>query len=336
MPATPPIYFYIPQRQWPKSHLLADANAYWRWQNSLRYGQGRYNWTLQTYLQLRDQEFACELVGTLPESGIILAHSDFFPDNLKPNAQQLLVCLRADRNHHPYAQLHVIQNRQDAMTQWSSSLWPVAYMPHWPQSGLIPRNQARGDRFETVAFFGQEGNLAPELKATTWAEQITSLGLNWSITPFERWHDYSDVDVVIAVRSFDHNPYNQKPASKLYNCWHSGVPAILGPEAAYQAERQSDLDYVEVQTPTEALAALKQLRDDLALRQAIIHQGRRRAQETSPAALSAQWGSFLTQIAVPAYEQWVSLPTQQQHRFLQQRNFRHQVQKAKSRLGIVS
>ncbi|WP_303069820.1 hypothetical protein [Bilophila wadsworthia] len=29
-------------------------------------------------------------------------------------------------------------------------------MPHWPQPGLIPRDPARGDRLETIAYFGSD------------------------------------------------------------------------------------------------------------------------------------------------------------------------------------
>ena len=37
-----------------------------------------------------------------------------------------------------------------------------------------------------------------------------------------------------------------KPPSKLFNSWLAGVPAVLGHESAYRAERRSDLDYIEV------------------------------------------------------------------------------------------
>jgi hypothetical protein len=37
-------------------------------------------------------------------------------------------------------------------------------------------------------------------------------------------------------------------AIKLYNCWHAGVPAVLGAESAFRANRRSDLDYLEVQS----------------------------------------------------------------------------------------
>jgi hypothetical protein len=73
-------------------------------------------------------------------------------------------------------------------------------------------------------------------------------GLAWRLVPRQHWHDYSDVDVVVAVRSFDHND----PPSKFHNAWHAGVPAVLR-ESAYQANRKRDLDYLEVSSADDVM-----------------------------------------------------------------------------------
>ncbi|MEH1844719.1 MAG: hypothetical protein V7L25_06870 [Nostoc sp.] len=329
----PAIYFYIPKNQWPSDCILESSDLYWQWQNSLRYGQGRYNWTLQTYLHLKHDGFPCQLVGTLPTEGIVLTHRDFLPDNLQPTPQLLIVCLRADRSHHPYAQLHIIQNTQDEITKYSASLWQTYYMPHWPQSGLIPRDHKRGDTFENVAYFGQVDNLVAQMQTDAWKHQVNALGLNWNIVNFERWHDYSDVDVVIAVRSFDSNTYNFKPASKLYNAWQAGVPIILGCESAYQYERKSELDYIEVASVDEIIASLKCLRDNQKLRQAMIDNGRIRSVETGIEQLTAKWRSFLTDVASPTYERWRDASSWQRKIFLQRRYFILKISNIKSRLN---
>jgi hypothetical protein len=55
----------------------------------------------------------------MPADGIVVAHRDFLPNNLRPSRRQLLVCLLADRNRagskgpHPYSQIHVVQNPHD-------------------------------------------------------------------------------------------------------------------------------------------------------------------------------------------------------------------------------
>ena len=74
-----------------------------------------------------------------------------------------------------------------------------------------------------------------------------------------RWADYSDVDLVLAVRP-PIGTHTDKPASKLYNAWRAGVPALLGPEPAFRELYTDTLDYVEVSTVDEALAAIDRLR----------------------------------------------------------------------------
>jgi len=320
--ALAPIYFYIPEKDWPTEALPNAAEHYWQWQNATQgvYRSGKYNWTLQTYLNLQEHGFPSQLVNRLPLEGIVVAHRDFFPFDLQPSANVLLVCIQADRPEHPYAQVHIVQNPQDRKLGQLGDFWKSYYMPYWPQPGLIPRDSTRGDRFENAAYFGIRYNLAPELKDPTWQKQLQAIGLNWQVIKPENWNDYSNVDVVIGVRSFEYQGnYLWKPPSKLVNAWHAGVPAILGHESAFKAQRQSDLDYLEATSPNDILRALEQLRDNVELRHAIVKNGFWRAQTTHPSKLAKTWCKFLTEIATPAYEHWVSTPKWGQQMFLQRR-----------------
>jgi hypothetical protein len=75
------------------------------------------------------------------------------------------------------------------------------------------------------------------------------------------WHDYSDTDVVLAIRELDRdNLWQGKPASKLYNAWHAGVPAILGYVSAFRSERETKLDYLQATSVREVILALKKLK----------------------------------------------------------------------------
>jgi hypothetical protein len=327
----PPIYFYISERDWPSRSIPESADRNWQ-----GFSNGIYSWTLQTYLRLRTASFPCELVKTLPTTGIVLAHRDSLPDAFPPpGAQVLLVCLKAEREHHPYAQLHVVQNPQE-MVSSPTDLWPSYYMPHWLQPGLIPRDPARGDRFETVAYFGLERNLAPALQEPSWSEQLSSLGLRWQIVNRDRWHDYSEVDVVLAVRSFDRQAHTSKPATKLYNAWHAGVPAVLGPESAFQAERHGELDYLEVTSLTDAIAVLKRLRDDVELRHAMIANGQIRATDTQSTKLVERWQDFLINQAVPVYERWCRTPSWTQQLFWQRRYVAFKMRRVRNRLRLLA
>ncbi|MEO0759322.1 MAG: hypothetical protein AAFY78_20890 [Cyanobacteria bacterium J06648_16] len=307
----PKIVFYLPPSLWPETwpKRLDDS-----WPG---FGLGVYAWTIQTCLRLQAVGFTCELSQTMPEQGIVLFHSNvprLCPSFPKPTRQQLFICLKAEAPPSAYAQLQVVQNPQEVSER-------QFFIPHWPQPGLLPRLTARGDRFETIAFLGHRNSLATALQSPEWQAQLRALGLRWRssisqnawndyATLDNRWHDYREVDAVVAVRSFEPRvcwqtqQFRNKPATKLYNAWLAGVPAVLGVEQAYRAERQTVLDYLEVDSQAKLLATLQRLRDDRELRLAMMAQAQQRATDYTPDAVTQHWIHFFETVAIPAYEQW--------------------------------
>ncbi|PIG92512.1 hypothetical protein [Gloeocapsopsis sp. IPPAS B-1203] len=321
----PPIYFYIPHNKLPAGNLPQNADSYWQWQcaqHSISPMQsGGCFWTLQTYLYLKDYGFPCQLVQTMPDEGIVLSHRDFLEDSIQPSPKLFIVCLRADVDRHPYAQLHVVQNPYQAVPKSFMELWESYFIPHWPQSSLIPRDRDRKDTFENVTFIGNAVNLVPEFQEQFWYEQLASLGLQFQQKlSHDSWNDYSDIDVILAIREFGRkNHFRGKPASKLYNAWHAGVPAILSYESAFLAERKSNLDYLEATSMEEVIYSLKQLRDNQELRSAIVENGWIRAKETQPDKMVQRWHFFLINTALPAYKNWCLMPRWQQQLFFDAR-----------------
>jgi hypothetical protein len=90
-----------------------------------------------------------------------------------------------------------------------------------------------------------------------------------------------------------------KPGTKLYNAWLAGVPAVLGPEPAFRELRRHELDYLEVTSVEEALAAIDRLRSDPALYRAMVDHGRERARDFSVEAILDRWTDLLWE-RVPA------------------------------------
>lgn len=305
----PSVYFYLPQRFWPDA-LPRQAGEAWP-----GYVVGMYAWTIQTYLWLRER-LACELVDTLPSEGIVLVHRNSLrahTEPIQPHPERLLVCLQGDLPPYPQAQIHVVQNPFQGDGRYRS------FLPHWPQPGLIPRDPSRGERFDTVAFFGHQDNLAG--LGDDWVAALARLGLQWQPRLsrncwnqargiHQRWHDYSDVDVVMAVRGWGWRSqwrtrrFRHKPATKLYNGWLAGVPVIAGLESAYRAERQSPLDYIEVKCPEDCLEALLRLQQETTLRRAMTHNAYRRSQAVRPDAIAHHWLAFFQEVAFPAYARW--------------------------------
>jgi hypothetical protein len=259
---------------------------------------------VKAYGYLSQAGFPCRLTARLPDNGIIVSHREFFADRVAPNSRQLFVCIVADYFRHSFAQLHLVQNRRDPMLVRKSRTWPAAFLPHWPETGLIPRDPARADRMENVSYFGMPARLAPQLRTAEFAARMRELGFNFRLIHRSRWNDYSDTDAVLAVRSFAAVSFHKFPPSKLYNSWIAGVPALLGPESAYQAERRNAHDYFEVRSIDEVLTTLRRLRQDKALREAVARNCAERAAEVSPARLAAAWIEVLSTIAIPAYWSW--------------------------------
>ncbi|NOK71008.1 MAG: Glycosyltransferase involved in cell wall bisynthesis [Chloroflexi bacterium AL-N10] len=321
----PPIYFYLPDADW-RDDMPNAPDIYWE-----EFGRGIYCWTLQTYLYLKADGFPCELVKRIPDEGIVIAHRDSFSYELRPTKKVLMVCIKPDRNPHPYAQLHVVQNPQDAKNLKNSY-----FIPLWRQPGLIPRDSTRGDCFKNIAYFGINSNLASELKTSSWSKQLADLGLNWQIIPQNRWYDYNNIDVIVAVRSFQQQDYTNKPATKLYNAWLAGVPAILGEESAFQAERKSQLDYIEVNCLNEIIKALKSLQEQPELYRAMIDNGQIRTQEILPEKVRKKWTAFFVNTAAPAYYNWCNLSDWERKAFLQTCYLKIKFNALKQHLGLKS
>lgn len=324
----PPLYFYLPPDYWP--HPLPDsADSPW-----LGFGVGIYAWTVQTCLRLKAAGISCELTSNFPQDGVVFVHRNILANKqIRPDCRLnlILVCLKGELLPFRAALLHIVQNPLEA----SRSSY---FIPHWPQPGLVPRHAGRGACLENVAFMGHRDNLAPELATPAWEQALADLGLVWQPRlshhhwsrlegMHPQWHDYSEVDVVVAVRSFRHQNrqrrqnYRNKPATKLYNTWLAGVPAILGQESAFQAERRSPLDYLEVQSPEEVLQALKRLQQQPDLHQAMAERSRLRAAEVAPAAITQRWIAFLKEVAVPTYHRWCQLPLSRRRALLAQQAF---------------
>lgn len=152
---------------------------------------------------------------------------------------------------------------------------------------------------------GREYNLAADLRNDSFRRRLTALGMELVIKGSHReWHDYRDVDVVLALRDIAEHWIVTKPATKLYNSWHAGCPAVLGREPAFEALRQSELDYLPIASADDALAALARLRDDPQLYAAMVENGQHRAAEYTPDAVAARWCEFLWGPVAAHYATW--------------------------------
>jgi glycosyltransferase involved in cell wall biosynthesis len=209
----------------------------------------------------------------------------------------VLIACRADFRSADEADFEVLQNAHFADNRRSF------FIPVWPQPGLIARDPSRGTRVENVAFKGHVGNLLPALREEPFARFLAEHGMRLELDtvvdkdvshPVQAaWHDYSRADVVLALRPGSEREHTHKPATKLYNAWLAGVPAILSPDLAFRELRRGSLDYLEARTADEARAALLRLKTEPGLYAAMVENGQRRGREFSPEAVAQRWETLL-------------------------------------------
>ncbi|MBM3856886.1 MAG: glycosyltransferase family 1 protein [Verrucomicrobia bacterium] len=252
-----------------------------------------YSWIYQSWQRLHEAGITCGLSTTLLKPGVIVTLGNYLITALGEDGRMpretFLVDVAADRPPHPGAQLHVVENKMQAR------LLPHAiFIPHWPQRGLIPRSPSRGLRFENVVFFGEPKNLAPELRSEEWRQRLAEeLGVSFYLQGNMGWHDYSQVDAVIAIRSFSPSRYLNKPATKLYNAWHAGVPFIGGSDSAYAADGRPGIDYLVATSREEVFSHLRELKENPALRSSLVQEGSRSAKNFTQEVILQHWKKLI-------------------------------------------
>jgi hypothetical protein len=262
--------------------------------------RAKERWVVAAYARLKRMGHAVTLGSDVPVAGFVVYHKEDHRTVLEraPRAgAPVLVACRADFRSADEADFEVLQNVHFADGR------RLFFIPFWPQPGLIARDPSRGTRVENIAFKGYVGNLLPELRGAPFARFLDEYGMRLELDtvvdkdvshPVQAaWHDYSKADVVLALRPGSEREHTHKPATKLYNAWLAGVPAILSPDLAYRELKRDPLDYLEARTVDEAKTALLRLKSDPVLYAAMVENGQRRGREFSPEAVARRWESLL-------------------------------------------
>ncbi|MFC3716454.1 glycosyltransferase [Luteimonas soli] len=263
---------------------------------------GEHYWIALTFARLRAAGMAVHLDNRLPASGAVLFYAGdkraAWRQAQASGSRALLVAVRSDRNPVGFADVEIVQNAASADGHRS------LHVPHWPQPGLVPRDPVRGDRPRTLLFPGTPQNLHSGFGDARWRQFLDARGLAFRCHGAgdgaqRAWPDWHDVDLLLAVRASGSRLVRNKPGWKLFNAWLAGVPAILGPESGYRELRQGPLDYLEVDGPEHAMAAIDRLLDEPALYQAMADNGLARGQAFSTEATLSRWRLLVDDELVP-------------------------------------
>lgn len=259
-------------------------------------------WIVLTYLYLKQRHLNVSISDRFLPGEICVVSSIDFRIRHKTFSSYVVGC-RSDGHKPVLCNFAIVQNQANVESETD------ILIPHWPQPGLIPRNQERGNRIENLVFKGHEGNLYEAFRSPEFIQELEDLGVRLVISPKPKnqpvqWHDYSDADLVIAVRDLPQKDYLVKPASKLVNAWTAGVPALLGPEPAFSQLRRSPLDYIEIRTPQQAINAIRRLKQEPSLYQQMIANGLKRSQDFTVDRIAQQWHDVLRGPIAQRYSLW--------------------------------
>jgi hypothetical protein len=255
---------------------------------------GLHAWSLQTFLILKKCGAAVALSDGVVPGAVNLGHAAQL-SALKPRADAFLVSLQVDYPKCYWADLHVVQNQ--AQVRGGRTFW----LPHWPQAGLIERDPARND-VQRVGFAGQPYYLAGGPEA--WTRELKRSGLAFTLLAQHEWHDFSSIDVLVAIRSFDRQPYNNKSPIKLINAWLAGVPLIAGHDSAFKQIGTPGEDYILVENFRQALDAIQRLREDREYYRRMVANGKAKAAAYTRDRTNGRWMEFLHNVALPRYFAW--------------------------------
>lgn len=272
------------------------------------------SWIYQTWLLLKEAGVPCDLATEMPSQGIVIALNsslEFFGQWKKVVPREVFfVDIVTQHLVHPSAHFHLVQNKNRARYLPDS-----LFVPHWPQPHLLPRDKARGDLFENAYFVGQFYQCHQDIFSFEWLQQVRRrVGLYVELPSIESWHDYRNADVIIALRNDARSQHFHKPATKLYNAWHAGVPFVGGKESGYAAEGEMGKNYLQARSPAEAITHLIRLKEDLAFRKQLVKQGKEASKNVSTAAILSYW-KFLVLEKLPALAEAFYQQSSQQRRY---------------------
>ncbi len=257
---------------------------------------GRFNWVAQSWLILREFREGMT-IGTEPMPGCVNVGHVMTWRSLGQRRGEFRLSIRADYPRLFDVDFEILQN--PAAPTGHNAI----YLPYWPVPGLIPRDNARSG-VKTIAYAGRIGplNLAQGFQSALW-ESLNDF--DFRVIPPDQWHDLSEIDVLVAIRSFDCAPHAVKPPSKLFSAWRAGIPLIAGWDSAFSQIGTPGQDYLRVGSKVEFVQALNTLASDRNIYDAVVDAGRQRAPGVSHEAIAKVWLDAFDGPVRRAFEQWV-------------------------------
>lgn len=259
-------------------------------------------WILRTYYELVQAGATVSLSSDM-KPGVINVADVYATGKRNRGLGTFVVIPTADGHEPQLANFTVLQNA----TMTSSK--PYVFIPHWPQPGIIPRDPSRGDKIEVVTFKGGPINLDPMFKEQAFLDQLAAFGIRLDLGRREggHWKNYKNADLVLAVRNLTKYDASRKPASKLVNAWWADVPALLGPEPAFNEIGTSWETHIPIRSTADVIEAIKILRQSPQLYTQIVESGRQKRARFTSAHIVQDWINAFNEPIADEFRRWQKL-----------------------------
>ncbi len=202
---------------------------------------GLDHWITTTYIKLKKYYDYITIGNEIPETGIIIFHKRYFPNNLKPSNSQFFICLQVDSGRHPFAQYHIVHNPYQAnfyyfpkiLVDFLFGFSMTKFIFGWSQFKIIKRDKSRDKLFNTISFHGNINNIPEEILSDDFNLFLKNNNLEFKIKSEPTlWGDFHDTDLTICIRNFNKKKYYSKPFLKISNSLIAGVPVVSGFESS--------------------------------------------------------------------------------------------------------
>jgi hypothetical protein len=284
------------QRRWPELAESSDAPIELGPALGPRLFLNENIWIVSTFIRLRDRGRPVTIGDCLDPDAINVAAER---DAVQGSGPAFIVATQGDRGRLVWADHTLAQSPVMADAPRTSLI------DMWPQPGLVGRDPERGSAITRLAYFGYPDNLAAAFRSDAFRRELGKLGVEFILKEQpDTWHDYSDVDLCLAVRDLPWHWVKTKPSTKLVHAWLTGAAGLLGPEPSYQYWGTDGQDYFEVRTPADVLAVVKRLKDDPQLYQQVQQRGFDKGRGHDEQAVCQQWERLLWGPIAEQFEQW--------------------------------
>lgn len=251
-------------------------------------------WGLHSYVLLREFGWPVTCSAEYDPAAINVISADAI-DRTVVRPRCFVVALQSDLRWYPLADWYIVQNP----TQHNLAR-KRAYLPHWLPPLVLPRSKDRA----VVQNIGLMG--IPWIRAMPtafWGRMAGEAGMRViDLWRENRWHDYSDIDVLLAIRSLDNRTHDRKPPWKLFCAWEARVPLIAGRDSAYSYHGVPGVNYCVATSADEVLETLKDLRINAHRYSMLVEKGVEAIEGVSVSRTVERWEDVFCRYICPEFE----------------------------------